>query len=67
MLIAAPGQPQAFADAIGRDVKGKISPALFAIAIPVALVLPAVSMAIYVLVVLMWIVPDRRMERVIRS
>jgi uncharacterized membrane protein len=67
MLIGAPGQPQAFADAIGRDVKGKISPVLFAIAIPVALVLPAVSMAIYVFVVLMWIVPDRRMERVIRS
>jgi uncharacterized membrane protein len=67
MLIGAPGQPQAFADAIGRDVKGKISPALFAVAILVALFVPAISMAIYVMVVLMWIVPDRRMERVIRS
>ena len=66
-LIGAPGQPQAFADAIGRDVKGKISPALFAVAIPIALLAPAVSMAIYVIVVLMWIVPDRRMESVIRS
>lgn len=66
-LIGTPGQPQAFADAIGRDVKGKISPALFAVAIPVSLVLPAISMAIYGLVVLMWLIPDRRMERVIRG
>ncbi|MDP9467188.1 MAG: TMEM175 family protein [Chloroflexota bacterium] len=67
MLIGAPGQPPALADAIGRDVKGKISPALFAIAIPVALLAPAFSMAIYGLVVLIWIVPDRRMEPVIRG
>lgn len=66
-LIGAPGQPQAFADAVGSDVKGKISPALFAIAIPISLVLPAISMAIYGLVVLIWIIPDRRMERVIRG
>jgi uncharacterized membrane protein len=67
MLIAAPGQPAALAEAVGRDVKGKVSPVLFAVAIPIAVVAPAVSMVIYAGVVLMWLVPDRRMERVIRG
>jgi TMEM175 potassium channel family protein len=66
-LIAAPGQPAAFAEAVGRDAKGKISSVLFAIAIPVALVAPVLAMLINVGVVGLWLVPDRRMERVIRS
>jgi uncharacterized membrane protein len=66
-LIAAPAQPRTLADAIGRDVKGKVSPLLFLLAIPIALVAPAISMAIYVAVVVMWLVPDRRIERAIRS
>jgi uncharacterized membrane protein len=66
-LIAAPGQTPALATAIGRDVKGKISPALYVIAIPVGLLAPAVSMALYAAVVLLWVVPDRRMERIARS
>jgi uncharacterized membrane protein len=66
-LIHAHGQPAAFAEAIGRDVKGKASSVLFAAAIPIALVAPSVSMLIYAGVVVMWVVPDRRMERVIRS
>ena len=66
-LIAVRGQPRTLADAIGRDTKGKVSPMLFALAIPIALVAPAVSMAIYVGVVVMWLVPDRRIERAIRD
>ena len=66
-LIHAHGQPAAFAEAIGRDVKGKASSVAFAIAIPIALVAPSVSMLINVGVVVMWIIPDRRMETVIRS
>jgi TMEM175 potassium channel family protein len=66
-LIAAHGQPAAFAEAVGRDVKGKASSVLFAIAIPIALVAPLIAMLINVGVVVMWLVPDRRMERVIRS
>lgn len=66
-LIAAPAQPPTLADAIGSDVKGKVSPLLFLLAIPIALVAPAISMAIYVAVVVMWLVPDRRIERAIRS
>ena len=66
-LIAAPGQTPAIAIAVGKDAKGKISPALYAIATPIALVLPWVSMAIYGAVLLIWIVPDRRMERVSKT
>ena len=66
-LMGARGQPPALAEAIGRDVKGWVSTILFAIAIPVALAAPLVSMLINVGVVGLWLVPDRRMERVIRS
>jgi uncharacterized membrane protein len=67
MLLSAHGQPAALAEAIGRDVKGKLSTVLFVVAVPVALVAPAVSLVIDAAVVVMWIVPDRRMERIIRS
>ena len=67
MLIKARGQPAAFAEAVGRDVKGKASSVLFAIAIPIALIVPMVAMLITVGVVVMWLVPDRRMERVIHA
>jgi len=67
MLLRVPGQPVAFAEAVGRDVKGKLSSVLFLIAIAVALVAPVVSLAIDAAVVVMWLVPDRRMERVIRG
>ncbi|MEP7040246.1 MAG: TMEM175 family protein [Chloroflexota bacterium] len=66
-LISAHGQPEALREAIGRDLKGKASSVLFGAAIPIALVAPSVSMLIYVGVVVMWVVPDRRMERVIRA
>jgi uncharacterized membrane protein len=66
-LIHAPGQTPTLAIAVGRDIKGKISPLLFAVAIPIALLVPAIAMAIYVGVVVIWVVPDRRMERAIGS
>ena len=66
-LIGAHGQPEALREAIGRDVKGKASSVAFAAAIPIALIAPSVSMLIYAGVVVMWVVPDRRMERVIRA
>jgi uncharacterized membrane protein len=66
-LTGAHGQPTALAEAVGRDVKGKVSPILFLVAIPVALAAPLVALAIYAGVVVLWLVPDRRMERVIRG
>ena len=50
------------AEAIGRDVKGKISPVLYVAAIPLAYASPWIASALYVVVALMWLVPDRRIE-----
>ena len=49
--------------AIGRDFKGKVSPLLYAIAIPLAFVNQWIADAIYVLVAAMWLVPDKRIEQ----
>jgi uncharacterized membrane protein len=59
-----PIQPDTrLATAIGADVKGKISPLFYLAAIPIAFVAPLVSFGLYVVVALIWIVPDTRMER----
>jgi uncharacterized membrane protein len=62
-LIAREGSDSMLAQAVGRDRKGMISPLLYAVAIPIALVAPWVSFAIYTLVALVWFVPDLRIER----
>jgi hypothetical protein len=51
------------AEALGADFKGKISIVLDLIAIPLAFFNPWVAFAIYILVAVMWLVPDRRIER----
>ena len=48
--------------ALGSDFKGKVSPILYLIAIVLAFFVPWISHAIYVLVAMMWLVPDRRIE-----
>ena len=48
--------------ALGRDLKGKVSPASYAIAIPLAFVNRWLSVGLYVFVALLWLVPDRRIE-----
>ena len=48
---------------VGRDLKGRLSPALYAIAIPLAFLNRWISVALYVTVALIWLVPDRRLER----
>jgi uncharacterized membrane protein len=62
-IIRGQGRDSQLARAIGSDVKGKLSPVLYAIAIGVAFINPYISAAIYVVVALMWLVPDRRIER----
>jgi uncharacterized membrane protein len=64
-IIAQQGYGSLLAAAIGKDWKGKISPALYFIALPLAFVSPCISSGLYVLVALMWLVPDRRIERVL--
>jgi uncharacterized membrane protein len=62
-LIALHGQDSQLAAAIGRDSKGIISIIAYLVAMPLALVTPVLACAIYVLVAVLWLVPDRRIER----
>jgi hypothetical protein len=59
------GERSLLAEAIGRDLKGKASPILYGIAIAMAFVQPWVAYCIYILVALMWFIPDRRIERAV--
>jgi len=61
-LIAMQGPNSKLAAAVAGDVKGKISLVLYAIAIPLAFVHQLIADAIYVVVAMMWLVPDRRIE-----
>ncbi len=64
-IVASQGGDSLLAKAIGRDIKGKLSPVLYALAIPLAFLEQWAAEGIYVLVALMWLVPDRRIERVL--
>ena len=67
-LIKAQGADRRLAKAVAGDFKGKISPVLYVVGIVAAwLVAPAVGTAFFVAVALMWLVPDRRIERVIAT
>jgi len=61
-IVRAQGPHSTLAAAIGRDLKGKISPMLYAAAIPLAFVHELIADALYVTVALIWFVPDRRIE-----
>jgi uncharacterized membrane protein len=62
-ILALQGRESALAKSIGFDVKGKASLVLYAIAIGLAFISEPVAGGIYVLVALMWLVPDRRIEK----
>ena len=62
-LLRHEGPDSILARAIGRDFKGWASLALYATAIPLAFFAPPVSIGIYVAVALIWLIPDRRIER----
>ena len=61
-IVAEHGPESTLAAAVGSDVKGKLSVALYVAAIVLAFVNQWIADAIYVLVALMWLVPDRRIE-----
>jgi uncharacterized membrane protein len=65
LLIASQGPDSLLKRAIGRDWKGKLSVTLYILAIPAAFWRHRVSQIIYVLVALIWLIPDRRIERAI--
>jgi TMEM175 potassium channel family protein len=61
--VHADGSHSIVPTAIGRDLKGKLSPFLYIAGILMALLSPAVAVAMYTIVAVMWLVPDRRFER----
>jgi uncharacterized membrane protein len=65
-IVHKQGTHSILADALGSDFKGKISPLLYATAIVLAFVNSWLSIAIYFLVAVLWLVPDRRIENALR-
>jgi uncharacterized membrane protein len=63
VLILDHGRDSVIATAYGRDLKGKLSIAIYAAAIVLAFYAPWMAIALYVLVAVIWLVPDRRIER----
>jgi uncharacterized membrane protein len=61
------GAQSVLAHALGSDIKGKISPVLYVVGIVLSFVVPWVSIAIYALVAVIWLIPDRRIERAIKE
>ncbi len=66
-IVHQQGEHSVLASALGRDVKGKISPLLYAAAVALAFVDAWLSIAIYALVAVMWLIPDRRIEKALRK
>src|SRR5688572_9720531 len=67
LIIASQGSDSVLQRAVGSDWKGKLSPVLYLSAIPLAFWSQWISQAIYVFVALLWLVPDRRIERALVS
>jgi uncharacterized membrane protein len=66
-IISVHGRDSALARAVGQDWKGKIPLVAYAAAIGLAFVNPWISCALYVAVALMWLVPDKRIERTLSA
>jgi TMEM175 potassium channel family protein len=65
-LIGLHGRDSPLAEAVGEDRKGVLSVMVYAVAIPLAFINPWVAWGLYVLVAIVWLVPDRRIERVMK-
>jgi uncharacterized membrane protein len=66
-ILRRHGPHSVLAKALGRDIKGKISPLLYLTAVGFAFVASWVSYAIYVLTAAMWLIPDRRIEETVMT
>ncbi|OQP55853.1 hypothetical protein A4H97_19855 [Niastella yeongjuensis] len=67
LIIKSQGQDSLLKKAIGKDIKGKISPVLYLAAIAFAWLYPIISGLIYVSAALIWLIPDKRIERLLRQ
>ena len=63
LLLSLHGENSVLATALGSDFKGKISMVIYLIAVPLAFVNSWLACGLYVLVAIMWLVPDRRIEK----
>ena len=61
-LLGTTAASEPLALAVGSDVKGKLSLAIYVVSVPLAFVNPWISISLYVVVAAMWLVPDRRIE-----
>jgi uncharacterized membrane protein len=66
-IIARHGRDSLLARAVGGDWKGKLSPVLYLASIPLAYASVWIAAGIYIFVALLWLVPDRRIERVLET
>jgi uncharacterized membrane protein len=66
-IIAREGRDSVLASAVGGDWKGKLSPVVYCIAIPLAFVSSWIASGLYVFVALLWLIPDPRIEREIEK
>jgi uncharacterized membrane protein len=64
-ILRRQGPHSVLARALGRDLKGNVSPLLYVAGIGLAFIYPWASVALYIAVALMWLVPDRRIEKVL--
>jgi uncharacterized membrane protein len=67
VLVRHEGPDSDLARAMGRDLKGKVSLAIYVVGVALAWVQPIASVALYVLVAAVWFIPDRRVERVLKA
>ena len=66
-IVACNGRSSTLAAAVGSDLKGKLSIAGYVVAIPLAFVSPWIAVVLYVAIALMWFVPDRRIETILKQ
>ena len=62
-LLSIHERGSVLATALGRDIKGKVSVVIYVVAIPLAFMSPWLSCALFVLVAVMWLIPDQRIEK----
>src|SRR5437660_801150 len=66
-ILAKEGRTSLLASALGRDWKGKLSPVIYLAAVPLAFVHPWIANGLYAFGALVWLVPDRRIERALET
>jgi len=67
MLIAHHGRDSTLASAVGNDFKGTVSIVFYVLAIPLAFVQPWIACGFYVAVAVIWLIPDRRIEKAMKT